>query len=63
MIDPQGISTASDDDITRIWKMVLDLGVEIEQFKAALESYQSKIRRTLIQTNDVAVQNVGGQDP
>ena len=63
MVNPQGISTDSDDDIVRIWKIVLDLGIEIKQFRAALESYQSKIRRTLIQTNDVAVQNVGGQNP
>ena len=63
MVNPQGISTDSDDDIVRIWKIVLDLGIEIKQFRAALESYQSKIRRTLIQTNDAAVQNVGGQNP
>ena len=63
MVNPQGISTDSDDDIVRIWKMVLDLGIEIKQFRAALESYQSKIRRTLIQTNDAAVQNIGGQNP
>ena len=63
MVNPQGISTDSGDDIVHIWKMVLDLGIEIKQFRAALESYQSKIRRTLIQTNDAAIQNVGGQNP
>ena len=53
----------SDDDISRIREKMLELGTEIGNLKAALASYQSRIRRTLIHLGDAEGQNVRGGVP
>ena len=52
-----------DECAAHVWEKVLDLGSEIRQFRADLESYQSEVRRALILHGDVAVQGAGGSTP
>ena len=40
--------TLTENDLTQIQEKVLDLGVEINEFRDLLVSYQAKIRRTLL---------------
>ncbi|MDH3203121.1 MAG: hypothetical protein OEL81_00380 [Nitrosopumilus sp.] len=40
--------TLTENDLAQIQKKVLDLGVEINEFRGLLVSYQAKIRRTLL---------------
>ena len=42
----------SDDDVARIRERVLELETEIKDFKAALNSYQTKIRRAMVRIED-----------
>ena len=40
--------TLTENDLAQIQEKVLDLGVEINEFRGLLVSYQAKIRRTLL---------------
>ena len=49
----------SDDDAARIREKMDGVGAEIGQFKAALASYQSKVRRILVQLGDGGERGAG----
>ena len=53
----------SDADIARIRKTMLELGAEIGQFGAALASYQSRVRRMLVQPGDAGERGTAGGFP
>ena len=63
MTEKPPIGKISDDDMARIQEKMLELGTEIGNFKAALASYQSRIRRTLVRLGDAEEQNVRGGIP
>lgn len=44
----------SDEEIARIRERMLELGEQISDFRAALDSYQSGIRRALVQRGDTS---------
>ena len=40
--------TLTESDLAKIQQKILDLGVEINEFRNLLSSYQAKIRRTML---------------